>query len=83
MRRTRSRPEVANGLAAGGDRTARLRVTFLCRWRRRISSERRHLIAATSLAGWSRKGVVGLRGLRRLTFEFIARLLGTTCQFPL
>jgi len=83
MRRTRSRREVANGLAAGGDRVGRLRATPLCPRRRQISSERRHSIAAHSLAGWSRKGVVGLRSLRRLTFKFIARLLGTTCQFPL
>jgi hypothetical protein len=40
-------------------------------------------IAANLFVGWSRKWAAGLCGLRWLTFEFVARLLGTTCQFLL
>src|SRR5262249_51734385 len=71
-----------NGLAAGGDGIGFLRVTLLGRWHRHIRSQRRHLIAANSFAGRSCKWVVGLCGLRWLTLEFVARLLGPACQFP-
>jgi hypothetical protein len=50
----------------------------LC-WRRQITSEQRHLIVSKSFVGGRRKSVVGLCGLRRLTLEFVASLLGTTC----